>query len=598
MSPAGDRSTGDEDRTTVPGTSVRSGRAAGMWINVGLALLSGVWVLAFSPHPQAIAALPGFVAVLALIERVRTTKAAVLWIVAFGAVGIGFGYRWLAQTVRDFGELDEQVGPLAVPVSWLILAVYGVAGTVHGILFAVLYRWMRRPDRRPHPLATVTLFVACESLPIRFLPWMAGYGAVEVAPLRQAAEWGGVHAVSFALLCLVVPFHEWLRWVGYSFQERFSHSEGGAGAYPPARPGAAAVTFAVGAAIYGVGLVRLHQVAAQERDAPRTVRIGIVQANVGSKAKRAVENERVEEARRNREAYKAGSRGAADRDAELIVWPETAMVEGLPLWNSVGGRFLPPDAISRGLAAHGYGFVDEVGQGRAMLIGGYEDELGPLDAKTGRREEVRYNAAMLRQDDGKSWDLYRKVRLIPFGETMPGSSLFPGLAKMLPQARKMTAGDLPQPPLVWRRKDGDVRIVSFICYEAILPNLVSDLCEGTHPDLLVNLTNDSWYGDTWEPHQHLNFSRFRAVEHRAPLVRSTNTGISAFIDPTGEVVTRLGYEKQGVLVLDVPLVPRGRTPWEVLSGAIRWLLLAAGALVVVLARWDIGSRNDSPTSVR
>lgn len=560
------------------GMGATGGFLASRWATALLALSMGTWVLAFTPSPQAIATLPGFVAVLALIERCKTTKGAVLWIVLFGAVAIGFGYRWIAPTVRVFGELDERLGALSIPASWLILAVYGVAGTIHGILFVILYRWMLRGDRRPHPLATVTLFVACEALPIRFLPWMAGYGAVEVSPLRQAAEWGSVHAVSFALLSLVVPFHEWLRWILVKTG-------------PPARPVAAAITFGVGAVIFGVGAVRANQVAAEERDAPRTVRIAIVQANVGSKAKREAERDREAEAHRGRVAYRKGSEEAVRLGAEMIVWPETAIVSGVRLWDATAGRWYPPDVVSRELAVLQYGWLETVGKGRALLLGGYEDEEGPVDPATGRRELVRYNVAMLRQEGGEpgtaaSYDLFRKVRLMPFGETMPLSDWFPGLKRMLPQARPMVAGDGSQPPMVWRRPDGDVRIVSFICYEAILPHLVADLAGGdVHPDLLVNLTNDSWYGNTWEPHQHLNFSRFRAVEHRAPMVRSTNTGISAFVDPTGEVVSRLAYDTEGVLVHSVPLVPRGRTPWEVLSGVLRWFLFAAGAGVVAWARF-------------
>jgi apolipoprotein N-acyltransferase len=533
----------------------------------------GTWVLAFTPEPWAVATLPAFVAALALIERCRTTKQALLWILLFGAVAIGFGYRWLAQTVREFGDLDARLGAFAVPVSWLVLGVYGIVATVHGLVFVVVYRWMlRRGDRRPHPLATVVLLVACEALPIRFLPWMAGYGAVDVTPLRQAAEWGGVHAVSFALLCLVTPFHEWLRW---------AFAASGA----PARPRAAAVTFAIGLAIYAAGAVRAHQVAAEERAAARTVRVGIVQPDIGSRRKRDAEHERREEARRSRAEYERGTREAAARGAELILWPETAL-DSVRLWDPAKGRFLPEEAISRSLRAGGYGFLEEVGRDRALLLGGYEDEPVP-GARDARGKEAfrRYNVAMLRPPGGGDWGLYRKVKLIPFGEHMPGSSVLPALDDLLPQHFKMTAGGMPQPPLLWKRADGEISIVAFICYEDILPALVADLAGRRRPDLLVNLTNDSWFGDTWEPHQHLNFARFRAVEHRAPLVRSTNTGISAVVDATGEVVERLGVGAKGVLVRDVPLVARGRTPWEVVGSGLVWVLVALGVLAAASSRF-------------
>jgi apolipoprotein N-acyltransferase len=97
----------------------------------------------------------------------------------------------------------------------------------------------------------------------------------------------------------------------------------------------------------------------------------------------------------------------------------------------------------------------------------------------------------------------------------------------------------------------------------------------------VNLTNDSWYGDTWEPRQHLNFSRFRAVEHRRPMVRSTNTGISAFVDAAGDVVSRLAYDREGILVHDVPLVERPRTLYAVAAPWVPWIAWIAGVAIVV-----------------
>jgi apolipoprotein N-acyltransferase len=370
----------------------------------------------------------------------------------------------------------------------------------------------------------------------------------------------------------VTPFHEWLRWAF-------------AGSGAPARPRAAAVTFAIGLAIYAAGAVRAHQVAGEERAAARVVRVGVVQANVGSRTKREAEHERREQAKRTRQEYERGTREAAAEGADLVLWPETAL-DSVRLFDPAKGRFLSEEAISRSLRQNGYGFLEEVGRDRALLLGGYEDEpvAGARDAK-GKETFLRYNVAMLRPPGGGDWGLYKKVKLIPFGETMPGASVFPALDDLLPQQFKMTAGATDQPPLVWKRPDGDVSIVAFICYEDILPDLVADLAGGRRPDLLVNLTNDSWFGDTWEPHQHLNFARFRAVEHRAPLVRSTNTGISAVVDPTGEVVARLGVGEKGVLVRDVPLVARGRTPWERVGPRMLWLLLALGAFAVASSRF-------------
>src|SRR5262245_20895279 len=133
-----------------------------------------LWVFAFCPRPQVIATLPGLVAGLALVERCRTTRQTLLWVAGFAAVAIGFGYRWIGDTARTFGELDQRLGTAGGAIaSWVILGAYGIAGRIHGLLFAGLYRATIGPSSRPHPAFSAALFVACELLPIRFLPWMA-----------------------------------------------------------------------------------------------------------------------------------------------------------------------------------------------------------------------------------------------------------------------------------------------------------------------------------------------------------------------------------------------------------------------------------------
>jgi apolipoprotein N-acyltransferase len=521
-------------------------------------LVASTWVFAFAPRPWAAATLPGVVGLLALAERARRTRHAVAWVVLVGALAIGAGYAWIAPTVRTFGELDQRLGALAAPASWLALAAYGIAATVHLGLFAALHRATLRGGRRPHPMVTALLFVACETLPVRFLPWMAGYGAVDVGALRQTAAWGGVPLVSFALLCLCVPFHEGLRWA----------------AGRPARPRAAAATLLAGLLLCAGGWWEARRVEAEDASPDRqTVRVGLVQAGVGSHAKRAAERLREGETRRSHEAYEAGTRRAAAAGADLIVWPESALVEGLRVWDAARGEPWPAADVDLHLRRLGYGFLTEVGRDHALLLGGYEDEEGAAPGPDGRRSR-RFNVAMLREAGGAGWSIYRKVKLMPFGETMPGASVVPSLADLLPQSFRMAAGEPDQPPLAWKARG--LSICAFVCYESILPGLVARLAGDRRPDLLVNLTNDSWYGDSWEPRQHLNFARFRAVEHRAPMLRATNTGISAVVSATGEVTHRLGYGEVGEIVADVPIVPRSRTLYARIATGLPWAIWLAG----------------------
>ena len=181
---------------------------------------------------------------------------------------------------------------------------------------------------------------------------------------------------------------------------------------------------------------------------------------------------------------------------------------------------------------------------------------------SGTKLDERYNTAALRMPGGRDapWSVYRKVFLIPFGEYLPVPL---DEEKYLPQKFKMRPGLMEgeerEHSSMLEYKD--LKFAPFLCYEGILPDHVLAVCNGERPDVLVSLTNDSWFGDTWEPHQHLNFTRFRAVELRSPMVRATNTGISAFVSITGDIAPedRLGLFEEGILVKDVPILDRGPT---------------------------------------
>ena len=91
------------------------------------------------------------------------------------------------------------------------------------------------------------------------------------------------------------------------------------------------------------------------------------------------------------------------------------------------------------------------------------------------------------------------------------------------------------------------------------------------PDVMINLSNDSWYGKSTEPMEHLALASFRSIEHRRSLVRSTNTGISAFVDPVGRIVARSGIWTRETLVDRVAIMKQGPTVYALLGDWIGWV---------------------------
>jgi apolipoprotein N-acyltransferase len=139
--------------------------------------------------------------------------------------------------------------------------------------------------------------------------------------------------------------------------------------------------------------------------------------------------------------------------------------------------------------------------------------------------------------------IYDKWHLVPFGEYQPG--WFPAPFQVVPGG-----GFRPGPGPRTLHVPGLPPVGPLICYEAIFPAQVVD--EADRPAWMVNITNDAWFGNSTGPRQHLAAARMRAVEEGLPLLRAANTGISAAFDPRGHELARLGMERTGVLVVDLP----------------------------------------------
>ena len=143
-------------------------------------------------------------------------------------------------------------------------------------------------------MTVAALIVAVETLPIRLFPWMVGHAAIDAPAVAQHAEWGGVPAVSFVVLCFAIPVYELLVWAWRPTR-------------PRARPVAAMSTLLVGILAVGWGTYRNAQILEEEEAATRALKVGIVQANIGGEAKRSAENGDPAARRRSQEAYVQGS---------------------------------------------------------------------------------------------------------------------------------------------------------------------------------------------------------------------------------------------------------------------------------------------------
>jgi apolipoprotein N-acyltransferase len=172
--------------------------------------------------------------------------------------------------------------------------------------------------------------------------------------------------------------------------------------------------------------------------------------------------------------------------------------------------------------------------------------------------------------------------LVPFGEYIPFGDVFPQFYSWSPYSGRFWKGENASPMVL----SGRALSVN-ICYEDIFPGHVRMLMQGGPeqriPEALFNITNDSWYGDTVQPMEHLVLASFRSIEHRRTLVRSTNTGISAIVDPAGRIEKRTGQWTRETLSGKMPLM-QGRTVYGLLGDWLGWLCAAIVLYGIVRAR--------------
>jgi len=179
--------------------------------------------------------------------------------------------------------------------------------------------------------------------------------------------------------------------------------------------------------------------------------------------------------------------------------------------------------------------------GAHLLVGSPAYEPGP-------QERRYYNSAYLIAPDGAVHGRYDKVHLVPFGEYVPLKRWLPFLGKLVAQVGDFTRGRIGATVSV---KEAPMGVL--ICYESIFP-YISRAAVLNGAELLVNITNDAWYGRSSAPYQHFSLAVFRAVENRRGLVRAANTGISGFIDPVGRVLTATELFEDDTAVRPLPLI--------------------------------------------
>ena len=439
--------------------------------------------------------------------------------------------RWLDHTFRHYSAIPW-------PLTWLpIVALAAYCGLYLGLTCAAVAGLRSRVGAGWAVAATPPLWVGGEWIRGHLMdgfPWgLAGYSQHAVLPVIQIAEVTGVYGVSFLLLAVNAAF---AAMVGLGWRR--------------ARRGALTAGLLLVASL-GFGWSALRADGDTEARASRWLPVAVIQPSIEQTMKwdpvRHEEIMRVYE-RLTREAARPVTGDGASVRPAVVLWPETAATIFLRGDPALLGRLTALSA--------------EV---QTPLL------VGSIDRRDGPRGKF-LNSAFFLNGQGITAK-YDKIHLVPFGEYVPLSGLIGFVRSWAEFISDFGAG---QQRTVFQLPGAPFGVV--ICYEVIFPELFRDFVAGGAA-FMVNITNDAWFGETSGPWQHLGMLPLRAVENRVAIARAANTGVSAFVAPSGRITRMLPLFERGILADRVPL-RRTATVYARFGDwfAYACLALSAGAL--------------------
>jgi len=457
------------------------------------------------------------------------------WLAGFSFF-VGSMY-WIVIPLHDFADVRLSFAILPMLLLAGVLAIYSAIAIWAGEFSA---RRLRIPMVVTMPIAWTAVEWVRTYFPVGF-PWnLLGYAAYTHLTLIQFAEFTGVYGIS----ALIVFFNA----VVYVVLFRRDR---------PRMQALSLISLTVLMLIaIGFGNYRLRQL--KSATPQGSLRVAMVQANIRQSIKWDSWPDSFK-------VYQEETLAAAKRGADLIVWPEAAATF----------LFQPDD------------------QYPAQFIGdaGYRDDLLKLATTIG--DPILFGAPALIARDGhlgffNRADLvsghgevvahYDKIKLVPFGEYVPARKILgyfvnrvvEGMGDMFPGAEQT----------LFPVKGAKLGVL--ICYESVFPDLTRrEVNRGA--DVLVNITNDAWYGESSAPFQSLAMAAMRSVETKVPMIRTANTGISAIIQPTGEITDRTPIFERDTRIEDVSWRPV-RTVYAIVGDLFSQICFAL-TLIALFAAW-------------
>jgi len=398
------------------------------------------------------------------------------------------GILWFAGTCYWVFDTMHRYGGLSIPVALLMLIAFCMyVGLYHG-LFGLVLAWVARGSDRRALVAAPFIWVSVELARTRItaFPWeLLGYAQTDNTMLTRISTLTGVYGLSFEIVLVNSAF---------------------AAAYLVSKERRKWLAVSAASAALVLQLGQFISPPAQPTDHTAL----LVQPNIPVHAGESWTTDYFEGTIRDLSWITLHPPGGKEGQRfDLIVWPESPA----PFYLNDMNFLHPVSSLA-------------VQSGSWLLAGsvGVQNASQSADQKS----DV-FNSAALINPAGQLTGRYDKIHLVPFGEYVPFRSVFPFMDMLTQQVGTFARGQSRAP-----LDAGGQRLGIFICYESIFPDEVREFAhEGA--DVLVNLSNDGWYGDSGAWKQHMQMTQMRAIENRRWLLMGTNTGLTASIDPYGRV---------------------------------------------------------------
>ena len=474
-------------------------------------LLTG---LAFLKPMTPVGALLGWAAALTLCAVVGFAYRFYFNFFIYGFVVHITGFYWLPYTIENFGGFSSTAATF-------LFVLYCAVSSLQFVICAWLYSRFKNSLLNRLQLALPLAWVIAEAVVPRLFPWALSHTQISWKSFALIGSAVDVELLSGLLL-----------WWANIFVFMFRSS-----------PGKVRVLFAFVCSLSALyyGAHRVKGLRDQLLFAP-SIGVALVQGNIAMHDKGDVRYLDV-----NVDRYRQLTTQVMALNPDLVVWPESVLNYWTPAdaVSVKGTRFDPIPARTTPLLYGALSFRErtatEVEAKRQRAL------VGALPADDESMRYARYNSGVAIDKDGKVLGRYHKRVLMPFGEFLPFAEYFPVLRKISPHTGDLDAGELDQPIVFPNIKDRNSKtgknsvnlsIAPLICYEDLVPSLSREGVQNG-ANLLINLTNDAWYGDTLAPYQHHLLAAWRAIETERYLIRSTNTGLTAIVNPMGDTISQL-----------------------------------------------------------